>query len=907
MATNIGDTFPKIPTIDKPKVEAGITPESVTTEGMQPHEILVAMEDAGANTTTLLDYIKERPDAVRGAEATQLAQRLGGEITEFVGLVGEARVTKARELGILPADFDALSQELKDAYAVSDQAFNTAVEAFNKDIQAGQVARVTAAKATKEEREAALDNLSAFREDQRYNLQKAFDAGKGADVYAARALDLFTPEAVMTAQFASIEERFRQKAIAELETTHTLIKPKDAPEAVAISWIPTDVLNSIREQSEYGYKILTEQGVEAYDKAVEDAVAELKQYQRPSGYRLKPAVAAGVSKDTLSLLFRPVDVDKAWLVKIVPEAVPDVETEPATTSGLPPGLVAVLPVLGAVAVAEPTLIGEIIVGGVLITAVAVAAIQGKDIKWGALWDDITGTFQKETGREPSTTEVAEMETVAASIIKASPISVTDMPPAVAFKATEQLPTFLDGTKAITIPSIPAITRAEPLPAIPAITRAEPLPGIPAITRAEPQVAIPAFEGKIELPNVMEAQAQVATAEKELDDTWVIIRPKLATPGKDLPAVIPKTTTALVALDAAVQDAFTAGEIDADTLRVYSQARTNYLSAKGALDAASRTYIGGLQPQLVSNTQNLTALAFSLALSDLQNQASKAASEAYSQAITQGLTQAQARTIAQSAAQNAITTATQTAVQSAVESITRTMVVTDTATISAVQTATQAAINTATATMTQTATTAATAVAPVVPIPRLPKGGGFKRTGKVEPGTVEWRQGIFWRYLEPPIYKPLETSKTPLPGTYKFATGEDSAYKTIQVIGGMPTKDIRDIDIGIAIVTIIRKGKELEIQFKQDVEDAYKGKVVKEKITTVRTPAGVPKFTTESDGRIKLTEKPKIRRSKPQPIPLVIKDTATTQKPEKKKEEVGVASGRYYLGHRLPDSNVRVDL
>ena len=76
-----------------------VTPESVTTEGMRPDEILVAMKDAGADVATLLAYIKEHPDAERGAKASQLVR---GIQAELAGYEGVAKFEKQMEWGIYP-------------------------------------------------------------------------------------------------------------------------------------------------------------------------------------------------------------------------------------------------------------------------------------------------------------------------------------------------------------------------------------------------------------------------------------------------------------------------------------------------------------------------------------------------------------------------------------------------------------------------------------------------------------------------------------------------------------------------------------------------------------------------------------------------------------------------------------
>ena len=204
----------------------------------------------------------------------------------------------------------------------------------------------------------------------------------------------------------------------------------------------------------------------------------------------------------------------------------------------------------------------------------------------------------------------------------------------------------------------------------------------------------------------------------------------------------------------------------------------------------------------------------------------------------------------------------------------------------------------------------------IPIPWLEQPGMFnKKPVVIKPGTIAWRQGMFWITMPPPYNERYYTKGAP-EGAYKFAVGEDSAYKTIQAIGGMPSEDVRGIDIGIAIVDIIRKDKELTIQFKQDVDDAYKGKKLSEKIFTFKKPNGSNlKYHTDETGKLVIDQEPKKRGArKPKSIPsetlppqdFDIDDIIQKQESTKKKQ-LAVAGDRYYLGHKLPDSNVLIEL
>jgi len=747
--------------------EALLSPGAVAGKetAKKVHPELVELVESGAPAAEIYELARR----TSGSYAAGVREQLASQFRTASELTGEARIKAARALQILPEGFDKLPQELKDAYAVSDEAYNKAVEAHRR-------ARYEAAHA-----------LDVVRTPEGYDLAKAFAMGLGKRVYAAQRAGLFTPEQVVEAQFGDIEARAIERTIEKLATTHTYIQATD-------EWISNEALSRIKEQSKYGYDILMEQGIDAYNKAISDALTELEPYKRPSGYRLKPAVAAGIPKTTLSLLFPKEDVEDAWKVKRVPiEEVPEVEAKPV--SGLPTWFTTSLPVAAAISLAEPTPFTEpIVITGAIIAAaglLAYAAHQGRDIEWDVLWDEVTDAFKKETGREPTKAEVAKMETAVASLIQMSPVKALDMP----IIEAPPMPAIPYTIEAPPTPAIPYALEAPPTPARPFDIEAPPTPAIPYVIEPPP---IPAYVEET-LPQIIAAQSQVTTAEKELDDVWVIIRPKILKPGEFLPSTVPKTETALIALDEAVGEAYTAGEIDEDTLRVYSQARTNLLTKKGLLDAASKAYIGGMQPELADITQELASSAFALALSNLQKQANKAATDAYNQALTQGLTQTQAQTATQIAAQNAIRIASQTAIQNAVRTATQS--ITNTATISAVQTATRTAVNTATATMAQTATAIATGIPPI------------KKMKKVQlpEGTIAFAMGAFWKYLVPPWTqrKFLTLPKGVVPAG-AVNTSLRSPYTTIQVIG-KPRAEVPETisaDIGIADVEIYDYGRNI---------------------------------------------------------------------------------------------------
>jgi len=364
--------------------------------------------------------------------------------------------------------------------------------------------------------------------------------------------------------------------------------------------------DAILTQSKYGYDILRKEGYEAYQKAVDEALEAMKPFKRPSGYNMRMAAAQGISEDTMSLIFPPEDVEKVKLFHREPaqplEVIPE-EVKPV--SGLPPKLIPALAVMGGVAVAEPTPIGEVVVGAVLLGAVALAAIKGKDVKWGALWNEMTDTFRKETGREPTKIEVAEMKATATNIIKASNISVKDMPDVV---TTELSPVQITITKGkfLGLVGDPIVhIKALGLIGDPVTKRLPSLIGDPATAeRLQGIIGDPATREKISgvmgdpaarerLSGLMASQAAVADAEKELDEILVVIRPKIVAPGKFPLVTVSKTETALIALDEAVGEAYASGEIDEKAMRSYQSARDRLLARRGELADSIGAYAGGL--------------------------------------------------------------------------------------------------------------------------------------------------------------------------------------------------------------------------------------------------------------------------------------------------------------------------
>jgi hypothetical protein len=145
----------------------------------------------------------------------------------------------------------------------------------------------------------------------------------------------------------------------------------------------------------------------------------------------------------------------------------------------------------------------------------------------------------------------------------------------------------------------------------------------------------------------------------------------------------------------------------------------------------------------------------------------------------------------------------------------------------------------------------TKIPPFIPFGSLP-AEVIDKAGKLKAGIIEWRQGIKWAVLPPREDGTYNNEDIlyldkPLPGTYKFAMGKGSAYKTLQVIGGAPKKDAV-VDMGWAVVNI--KAKELTMTFvggqeaandrwaeEKSLDDFDKASYAEPQEATMRIPKG----------------------------------------------------------------------
>jgi len=358
--------------IDVSKVVEGITPESVTTEGMRPDQILIAMKEAGASETALMTYTVEHPDAVRGVAASQLVSGIIAQFDlpdlstregydryqgmsdgeKFDALVGlglipegsefieglkvdwsksdltlaeiEAREARMTELTGRPAERWAYRPpervaEMKAAVpmvSLRTEVLSTAsgdititpseLEEFNAilkktgTITQGDINMVLGRRVGEDlvpiaDVQAVLAKLVEFKTDEGYDLVAAFDAGKGADVYAARALGLFTSGRVIAAQFgairaASTKSEFEgilkdmpigyQEAYAEgdIEGYTTFFEANNTQLADG-KWIENSKLAELKIKSPVIYAALMEPKTGGFDAADVVVQASIKEFE----------------------------------------------------------------------------------------------------------------------------------------------------------------------------------------------------------------------------------------------------------------------------------------------------------------------------------------------------------------------------------------------------------------------------------------------------------------------------------------------------------------------------------------------------------------------------------------------------------------------------------------------------
>jgi hypothetical protein len=103
----------------------------------------------------------------------------------------------------------------------------------------------------------------------------------------------------------------------------------------------------------------------------------------------------------------------------------------------------------------------------------------------------------------------------------------------------------------------------------------------------------------------------------------------------------------------------------------------------------------------------------------------------------------------------------------------------------------------------------------VPSMSLEQEKEYERISR-SPAVIQWRQGAKWIMLPPRDdgsyhSEDMQYFDKPLPNTRKFYTGKGSAYKTLDIINGIPKQDA-DLDLGWTNIHISTKGRELQMSF-----------------------------------------------------------------------------------------------
>ncbi len=370
---------------------------------------------------------------------------------------------------------------------------------------------------------------------------------------------------------------------------------------------------------------------------------------------------------------------------------------------VPPEVATILPVIGTVAVAEPTPIGEIITALVLAGGVAAVFIAGQKVRTSTEVSTAISKFKSNFHRDLTTQDIVLVSPVAGQIATLAQVYSTKAFP-IEPPRTGDFPIFELLPKVGDFPVVTLQPKVTDLPVFELPAKAADFP----IFEMPVKVGdFPVFESL--LPPIMVA-AEAAEAEKEI--TGVLIRPKVLSP-KELATLwdIPAATNgarALAALDAAVVEAHTKGEISDEEVRKYHTARRRYLSRKQLLNLATQAYIGGMQPQLkgtqLKELSSLVSAAYIQTVNIVLEKATPAASKAFNKAIAEGATVTNATVAAQTAARTVVNATMPSAIRTSAATITDTAVRTVTQT--AIQTAAQAATQTITQTAVRTAINAA---------------------------------------------------------------------------------------------------------------------------------------------------------------------------------------------------------
>ena len=74
-----------------------------------PSDVFVKMANEGVSVGDQLKYVQEHPDAIRGAYASQLADKIQEQLDVVKGLKGESQFDAYKQMGIIPEDAEFVS------------------------------------------------------------------------------------------------------------------------------------------------------------------------------------------------------------------------------------------------------------------------------------------------------------------------------------------------------------------------------------------------------------------------------------------------------------------------------------------------------------------------------------------------------------------------------------------------------------------------------------------------------------------------------------------------------------------------------------------------------------------------------------------------------------------------------
>lgn len=191
------------------------------------------------------------------------------------------------------------------------------------------------------------------------------------------------------------------------------------------------------------------------------------------------------------------------------------------------------------------------------------------------------------------------------------------------------------------------------------------------------------------------------------------------------------------------------------------------------------------------------------------------------------------------------------------------------------------------------------------------------------GTITWKQGMFWKVIPPPYDKdrPISMFDPPIGAQNVDATGEGASYKTLQVLGDKVPEDVK-VDLGWAdvIITTDPETKKPRIQYLQggletnvgDREPSnYSGMTI---LNAPSTKDTAKEQYVSKDLRNRGLKKKALSLSEAIEEEPETKMSFESKYNKPKQNNIKRANmveesnlDRYYLGHKLPDSGLEVQI